>query len=214
MKSGIELKANQTIVFIGDSITDTGRGLPAYQPFGFGYVHFVANTLLAKYPQYNLNIVNTGTSGNTVRNLKPRWKRDCLDHKPGILSVLIGVNDLWRRHVEPERLCEGVCPDEYEATYRELLLEAKERCRPQFVLMEPFMFCSDEGNRMFMGLGEYIEIVGRLAEEFDAVLVPLQSRVNEALKKVPAERWAEDMVHPYVWAHAWISQRWLEVAEL
>jgi len=61
----IDLKPNQTIVFIGDSITDMDRKLPVYKPLGFGYVNFVGNLLLAKYPQLNLNIVNTGISGNT-----------------------------------------------------------------------------------------------------------------------------------------------------
>ena len=94
MRTKIELKPNQTIVFIGDSITDADRLEPAYQPFGYGYVNFVANNLLAKYPELNLNIVNTGVNADTVRKLEARWERDCINHKPDILSVLIGINDI------------------------------------------------------------------------------------------------------------------------
>lgn len=211
MQSKIDLKPNQTIVFIGDSITDASRCEPAYKPFGLGYVHFAANMLMARYPELNLNIINTGISGNTVRDLKARWEKDCIRHKPNVLSILIGVNDLWRQYGEPEILPEAVYPDEYQVTYRQLLSQARQKCNCRFVIMEPFMFCSDFNNKMLKGLRNYIEIVHKLAEDFDAVLVPLQSRIDKTINQVPPERWSDDMVHPYVWAHTWIAQRWLEV---
>lgn len=214
MTEQIELKAGETLVFTGDSITDTGRGLPAYEPFGFGYVNFVANNLLAKYPTYDLNIVNTGVSGNTIRQLKPRWKMHCLDHKPGIVTVLIGINDLVRQHQGAERLCEAVCPDEYEQTYRELLSQLVAECGSQLVLMEPFLFCEDGDDPVLKELGAYVEVVGKLAEDFDAVLVRLESLILEGMKRVSASRWSEDTIHPKVWVHAWISQRWFEATGL
>ena len=72
MGTKITLKANTTIVFTGDSITDAGRKQRAYKPMGLGYVHFVVNWLCAKYPQLKLNIINTGIGGNTIRDLKDR----------------------------------------------------------------------------------------------------------------------------------------------
>lgn len=210
MQSKIDLRAKQTIVFIGDSITDAGRFELAYRPLGLGYVHFAANFLMARYPQLNLNIINTGISGDTVRDLKARWKSDCIRHKPDILSVLIGVNDLWRQYGEPEIIPDAVYPDEYEKTYRQLLSQAKQKCHTQLILMEPFMFCSDSKNQMFKGLQKYIKIVHKLADEFDAVLVPLQNFIDKQIEKVPPERWSQDFVHPYVWAHAWIAQRWID----
>jgi lysophospholipase L1-like esterase len=210
----IDLRPGQTIVFIGDSITDMGRSQPAYRPLGFGYVHFVGNLLLAKYPQLNLNIVNSGISGNTVRDLKNRWEEDCLEYKPDILSVLIGINDLWRRYEEPEKMPAAVYPDEYELTYRQLLSQVKQKCNSQLVLIEPFMFCDDLENKIFQDLWTYIRIVHHLAKEFDAVLVPLQSWIDEQIKQIPPEKWSHDSVHPYIWAHAWIAQRWLEATGL
>ncbi|MBN2019032.1 MAG: hypothetical protein JW749_02270 [Sedimentisphaerales bacterium] len=97
MQNKIELKPDQTILFIGDSITDADRSRQCYKPFGFGYVHFIAKFLLAGYPTYNLNIVNRSISGNNTSDLKKRLSRDCLNHKADILSVLIGVNDVWRQ---------------------------------------------------------------------------------------------------------------------
>ena len=214
MKSKIELKPNQTIVFIGDSITDAERMSAAYKPFGAGYVHFTANALLAKYPQLNLNIINSGVSGNTVRNMRDRWEKDCIDLKPDILSVMIGVNDLWRQYGSPADLPAAVYVDEYEATYRQLLLEAKQKTHCKMILMEPYMFCDDPCNAMFMQLRVYIAIVHKLVEEFDAVLVPVQKYVDKIIGKVESKRWSEDMIHPYMWAHCWISQRWLEATSL
>jgi len=189
-------------------------------PIKYGTIQFalrfgtVGNLLLAKYPHLNLNIINTGISGNTVRDLKKRWEKDCLEYKPEILSVLIGINDLWRQYAEPEKIPAAVYPDEYELTYRQLLSQVKEEFNSRLVLIEPFMFCDDEKNKIFQDLRTYIRIVHNLAKEFDAVLVQLQSRIDEQIKQVPPEKWSQDSVHPYVWAHAWIAQKWLEATGL
>ncbi len=208
MKDKIEIKPNDTIVFIGDSITDAGRFESVHKPYGYGYVHFAANQLLAKYPDYNIKIVNTGISGNTIRDLKSRWKKDCLDYNPDTVSILIGINDVWRKYTE--RLDEAVFLKEYSLIYEQLLSELKEKNISQIVLIEPFMFCNDTDNPMFAALRDYIDVVHSLANKFNAVLVPLQKSINETIHRVPAQNWSEDMVHPYVWAHCWISQRWLE----
>ena len=212
MKDKIELKANDTIVFIGNSITDAGRLLRQYKSYGYGYVHFVANQLLAKYPDFNIDIVNTGISGNTIRDLKSRWEKDCIKYNPDIISILIGINDIWRFHTN--RLNEAVLLDEYELTYRQLLTRAREKSDCQLVLMEPFMFCDDTDNPIYRDLQNYIASVRELAEQFDAVLVPLQKSINEIIKRVPPGKWSDDMVHPYIWAHCWIAQRWLETTGL
>ena len=76
------------------------------------------------------------------------------------------------------------------------------------------MFCNNPQEPMFEGLRTYIRTVQELAQEFDGVLVPLQSKIDEQIKQVPPEKWSADWVHPYVWAHAWIAQRWLEATGL
>jgi lysophospholipase L1-like esterase len=212
MQPKIELKQNWSIVFIGDSITDAGRLEAAYRPFGYGYVHFVAYRLLTKYPEYNINVINTGISGNTILDLKSRWEKDCLNYKPDILSVLIGINDVFRQYTG--RPDEAVLLDEYQLTYERLLLLVKEKYNCRLILMEPFMFCNDKANPAFKVLQQYIHAVRVLAEKFDAVLVPLQELIDKKIKKIPPEKFSNDMVHPYVWAHAWIAQQWLEATKL
>jgi lysophospholipase L1-like esterase len=210
----IRLKPNDTLIFIGDSITDAERHRRAYRPLGFGYVHFVGNSLVARHPQLGLNPVNTGISGDTVLDLQRRWQRDCLAHDPNVLSVLVGINDVWRRTMEPTRGADAADPDRFEVTYDQLLSRVRDQNHCQLVLMEPFLFCHDRQNPVYRALLPYIEIVRRLAAKHSAVLVPLQRRVDELIAEVPPESWSDDMVHPHLWAHAWIAQCWLEATGL
>ena len=212
MQTKIEVKPNSSIVFIGDSITDADRYEPAYKPYGYCYVHFVAYRLLAKYPEYNLSIINTGISGDTIRDLDYRWEKDCLNHKPDVLSILIGINDVFRQY--SDRQYEAVLLDEYQLTYKRLLSLVKEKYNCQLILMEPFIFCDDKANPAYKALLQYIDAVRALAEEFNAVLVPLQELIEDKIAKVSPEKFSDDMVHPYVWAHAWIAQQWFDATKL
>ncbi len=214
MHQPIRLESNDTIVFIGDSITAAERHRPAYRPLGFGYVHFAGNFLLARYPALNLRIVNTGISGDTVIDLKNRWQTDCIAHRPNILSVLIGINDVWQRTMEPDLAPNAAGPDKYEVTYDQLLAQAREQCGCRLVLMEPFLFCRDRGNELYRALTPYVEAVHRLAAKHEAVLVPLQREIDRQILEIAPEKWSEDTVHPYLWAHAWIAQQWLKAAGL
>ena len=211
MHKRIEFKPNQTLLFIGDSITDCQRREFPFAPLGCGYVHFAANFLLAKLPHLNLNIENRGIGGNNTRDLKSRWKIDCINLKPDIVSVMIGINDLWRKYGEtPETRQRHVPPAEYETNLRQMMTHLREACGPQLILMEPFMFCDDPANPMLADLPAYIAIVRKIAGECGALLVPLHTNYMNLKDKRPAAQWADDTVHPYPWAHAWIAKQWLD----
>jgi acyl-CoA thioesterase-1 len=167
---------------------------------------------LAKYPQLDLSLVNTGVSGDTIADMEKRWEQDCLTHRLDILSVLVGINDLWRSVIEPHR--RAAAPKQYEVTYDQLLSQAKEQCHCQIVLMEPFLFTDDLYEPLLGVLQPYLATVHALATKRDAVLLPLQQRLNEQIVRVPPARWSQDSAHPYLWAHAWIAQRWLEATGL
>lgn len=208
--AAIEFKANQKILFIGDSITDAGRREAAYAPLGNGYVYFAANFLTAKYPELNLTIENRGISGDTTREMRARWQQDCIDLRPDVLSVMIGINDLWR-NFKPikEAHKTPVAAEEYEPNLRRMLSEAVEQCGSRLILMEPFYFCRDPNDPMYRDLPAYLDIVRSLAAEYNAVLVPLQQAYEKIKDRVPESKWADDRVHPYPWAHAWIARNWL-----
>lgn len=214
MLPAIQLKANDTILFIGDSITSADRHRQAYAPLGFGYVHFAGNLLMARRPGLYLRIVNTGISGDTVLDLKQRWQKDCLAHRPNVLSVLAGINDVWQLTTEPGSAQTASTPDQYELTFDQLLAHAKENCDCRLVLMEPFLFACDPHNEVLQALRPYVEIIRRLASRHGAVLVPLQTRIDRLIREIPPEKWSADTVHPYPWAHAWIAQQWFEATGL
>lgn len=210
MTENIAFESGRLILFIGDSITDAQRRETPYAPLGQGYVHFTANLLAARYPRLNLTFENRGISGDTTRALKKRWQQDCLQLNPGVVSIMIGINDLWRRFAEaPEMQQAHVPPDEYRANLHWMLSQVKEHGCSRIILMEPFYFCANPTDPMYLELDRYLRVVRELAGEFDALLVPIQ-QAYEALKNdVPEERWSRDRVHPYTWAHAWIARQWL-----
>jgi lysophospholipase L1-like esterase len=214
MQTGLSSRSGETRVFIGDSITDAERHRRAYSPFGFGYVHFVAYTLMATHPELNISIVNTGVSGDTILDLEARWSRDALAHAPNVLSVLVGINDVWRLTMEAEHGVNASAPRAYELTYEQLLSEVKDCCGSQLVLMEPFVFCRDRQDPVFQALQPYLEAVRRLAGKHNATLVPLQQKIDQWIQRVAPQQWSDDTVHPHIWAHAWIAQRWLEATGL
>jgi lysophospholipase L1-like esterase len=213
MVSKIELKTNQTILFTGDSITDCNRFM-LFRPLGNGYVSFIGKKLKEAYPELNHKIINTGISGNTTRDLVSRWQKDCIDHQADVLSILIGINDLWRQYGTELDMTMAVYPEEYGYNYRRMLTEVKERCNCQIILVEPFMFTNNTDNEMFTRLRDYTNIVQNLADEFDTALLGLQRMINETLVEVAEEKFSEDLVHPSPWAHEWIAQRWLEAVNI
>jgi len=90
------LLPNDHILFQGDSITDIGRS-GGEKPLGNGYVAMLAGMLQARNAELKATITNRGISGNRTQELLDRWQVDCLDLKPTVLSIKIGVNDLWRK---------------------------------------------------------------------------------------------------------------------
>ncbi|OHB65148.1 MAG: hypothetical protein A2Y76_12265 [Planctomycetes bacterium RBG_13_60_9] len=80
--------------------------------------------------------------------------------------------------------------------------------------MEPFLFCRDRQDEVFKFLAAYVEVTRRLAARHEAVLVSLQSQIDLLIGDIAPEKWSADMVHPYLWVHAWIAQKWLDATGL
>jgi lysophospholipase L1-like esterase len=166
-------KPKERIVFIGDSITDKGRKKDALK-LGNGYVRMLHDYLSVELPDHSLKIINEGVSGNRVIDLEKRWRMDVLDHQPQWISISIGINDVWRQLDSPD--ADQVYPERFEAVYRKLLEQTRELPNCRLILMQPTVikeYVDSTGNSL---LKPYVDIVNRLAEEYDAVLV----RTHEA----------------------------------
>lgn len=199
-------KPHQTIVFIGDSITDAERTGSA-APYGDGYVHLVDLLLGAHHAELELRVLNRGISGDTVRHLAARWERDVLRQRPHWLSIMVGINDVWRAWSDDPR--EAVPLGEYDATLRDMLAQARAH-GAQLIVMTPFLIEPDRHDVMRRRTDLYAAAVRRIAADTGAVLVDTQAAFDAALERHPADHWSGDRVHPSVAGHALLARTWLE----
>jgi len=207
MTNKFPFKQDQKVVFIGDSITDCDRRGAANAPYGNGYVSMIRNLLLARYPGLNLTIENRGIGGDTIRNLKARWETDVMRLKPDVLSIKIGINDVWR--FVGGQMAEHVPLTEYETTYRELLSETRKKLSPRIILVDPYVIETNRKDVFREMMDRYIACVHRLADEFGAISVQTQAAFDTVLKEQPASFWACDRVHPYAHGHMVIARAFL-----
>ena len=208
------IQKESIILFQGDSITDAGRdkrregNVNDKNALGRGYVYSITTQLLADRAGDGLQIYNRGISGNKVFQLADRWDKDCLDLKPDILSILIGVNDIWH---SLNGNYEGTV-DKYEKDYRALLERTrKELPNVQLVICEPFVLrCGAVNDKWFPEFDKYRAVSRKMSKEFNALFVPFQSMFDDALKQVSPSYWAGDGVHPSMAGAYLMAQEWLK----
>jgi len=198
---------NDVILFQGDSITDWGRNHEDASSLGVGYAMMVAARLGYLYPEKNLTFINRGIGGNRIVDLQGRWDKDCLDLKPTWVSIYIGINDTWRRFDSGEE----TTPEQFEASYRDLIKRTQKSLDAKLVLIEPFVLPVPEDRRTWrQDLDPKIHIVRELAREYGAPLVPLDGLFAAASVKAKPAYWAYDGVHPTPAGHALIADAWLK----
>jgi lysophospholipase L1-like esterase len=202
----MKLHSGDTLLFIGDSITDCGREYPVGEGegLGCGYVQFFRNILLANYPELKVRILNTGIGGNQVTDLEARWQQDVIDLEPDRLAVMIGVNDVW------VQFGNGSPPPDagtalFESTYRKLI----ERVRPALkglVIITPFFLETNRDEPMRAMIDKYIAVCRKLADEYDAVFADVQATFDRYMEHNHSYVPALDRVHPYPVGHFIIAR--------
>ncbi len=212
----VALKANDVILFQGDSITDAGRDRKSEKnpnqarTMGFGYPLHIGSELLRDHPKLNLKIYNRGNSGNKVPDLDGRWQADCLDLKPAVLSILIGVNDIW--HKLGGRYDGTV--QSYHDGFAALLAKTKQALPDtRIVICEPFVLrCGAINDKWFPEFDERRAAAKAVAEAAGTLWVPFQSMFDGAVAAgTEPNHWAGDGVHPSMAGHALMSQAWRKV---
>jgi lysophospholipase L1-like esterase len=190
------LDPRRTIVFAGDSVTDCGRREDP-ERLGDGYVRNLFDDLGPQRPR----IVNVGISGNRAVDLEARWQTDVLAQEADLVSVLIGINDTWRRYDKND----PTSTEDFETSYRALL----EPLQAKLVLVEPFLLAvKDEQLTWREDLDPKIEVVRRLAAEYDAILVPADVEFTRQAALVGATTLADDGVHPTAAGHRLLADLW------
>ncbi|WP_345763085.1 SGNH/GDSL hydrolase family protein [Diaminobutyricibacter sp. McL0608] len=200
----IPLPTNGTVLFTGDSITDCHRLETDVPRLGDGYVRDIAAELSVRLP--GIRVLNTGISGNRVPDLEQRWDADCLALRPDVLTILIGINDTWRRYDSDD----PTSVDVFEAGYRRLLTRVRDELGCTVALMEPFLTpISKDQDRWREDLDPKIDAVRRLAQQFETVLLPTDRVMNEAAERLGAAAVAYDGVHPTPLGHRALADTWL-----
>jgi acyl-CoA thioesterase-1 len=195
-----------TVLFIGDSVTDCGRRDDPDRNLGHGYVRLIDEAFLAGGTP--ATVVNRGIGGDRVRDLAARWEKDALAVAPTLTSVMIGVNDMWRRYDEND----PTTAERFEADYRDILSRLPGRDEMALVLMEPFLVPVTPAKQKWRDdLDPKIAVVRALADEFGAVLVPTDEYLNGL--DLPAAEIAADGVHPTELGHQLIARLWLDTIE-
>jgi lysophospholipase L1-like esterase len=211
----VKLQKNDKLVMIGDSITDAGRAQPIgeglFGALGTGYVAQVDALLGVCYPHLGVRIVNVGTSGNRVRDLKPRWQRDVLDLKADWVSCMIGTNDVWRQFDSPKQTEIHVPLDEYRETLDELVVQTLSGDTPLkgLILMTPFYIEPNKRDAMRATMDRYGAAVKKIAAKRGVVFVDTQAAFDEMLKHYYAATLAWDRVHPTQTGHMVIARAFL-----
>ncbi|BAV05171.1 Lysophospholipase L1 [Filimonas lacunae] len=213
----ISIQKNDVILFQGDSITDAGRKKDDKEAnssvaLGRGYAVAATAQLLLQHAGDNLSIYNRGISGNKVYQLAERWDADCLDIKPRVVSILVGVNDYWHTLVNGYK---GTV-DTYRNDYDALLKRTREKLpNVELIIGEPFAVNNVKAvtDAWFPAFNDYRQVAADLAKAYDAVFIPYQTVFNKALEKAPGSYWTADGVHPSLAGAQLMSQAWLEAVK-
>jgi acyl-CoA thioesterase-1 len=193
------LQEGQKMIFIGDSITDCGRKDDP-EHIGGGYVRIVRDYLSIVRPEISLQVVNQGISGETILDLKARWKEDVIELKPDWLTISIGINDEWK----------NVSCDDFRDTYRELLNETKSKTGSSLIVMETTILSEDSNDGKNERLLPYNQIIREVAAEFEAILVPQYQSFTAYLREQRGKTLTVDQVHMNSTGNLFMAVNWLK----
>lgn len=209
----MKIAPQSKLVFIGDSITDCERARPVgeglFGAVGKSYVGLLEGFLGAIHPAHALRLVNMGTSGHTVVDLKARWQTDVLDLKPDWVSIMIGVNDVWRQFDLPRQTEIHVSPEVYETTLGKLAAATRPKVRG-LVMMSPFYIEPNRADAMRARMDQYGAIMKKIASKHDALFIDTQAAFDEVLQHMHPNAIAWDRVHPNIIGHAIIARAFLK----
>jgi lysophospholipase L1-like esterase len=187
------------IVFAGDSVTEmrsqnpVGEGL--FDALGFGYVRMVENLLMSVYPEYNIRVTNSGVGGNTSLDLLNRWERDVLNLNPDWVSIMVGINDVWRQFDTPAIPERAVSPVQYEQNVENMIQSLKGRVKGIF-LMTPYYMEPNPADTMRARMDEYGAVCKRLAEKHGCMFIDTQAMFDRYFAHQHSTFIAWDRVHP------------------
>ena len=211
------LKPGSTVLFQGDSITDCGRNRETSNEkpgneLGQGYPAKIAAIWEILFPGSGVRFLNRGISGNRSSDLLERYEKDFRALNPDLISILIGINDTWRRYDRND----PTAADLFENRYRTLLGSIR-RDMPKtiIVIMEPFLLGSIPERKIWReDLDPKIQAVRGLAMEYADFFIPMDGIFARcAVEGIREADMAADGVHPTPLGHGIIASEWIRALE-
>ncbi len=215
-KRKLRLQPGDRILFTGDSITDGARERELFRSanvaraLGSGYATLTAARLMSRYPLLDLKMFNTGINGDTIDKLLARWEAECLQLKPTVLSILVGVNDFNIAHTATGK---GDA-EKYESQYRELLQKTVVKLPGvKLVIGEPYAVkgAREKIDAWYPSFNEYRSVARRIADEFNAVFIPYQSIYEKKASTLPVNYLSTDGIHPSLAGVQLMSDAWCDI---
>jgi lysophospholipase L1-like esterase len=193
------LKDGDRVVFYGDSITEQRL-----------YTSYVEHYVLTRYPERRVSFVNTGWGGDKVtgNDCAPcsgvgglaRLKRDVIDHRPTVVTLLFGMNDGDYEEFNPATL--KVYVDGLSA----IIHQIKAQTRARIYVLTPTVY---DGTRHTLWshtdrynevLDRYSEAAKELAAREGLTVVDLHTATTDALRRAKTidanYTFLPDGVHP------------------
>ena len=196
------------ILFQGDSITDAGRDRRNYHNMGNGYPKYASALIAEAFPDVDIEFINFGISGNRTCQLFDRLYKDGIEFQPDIISILIGVNDIWHRG-GADRI--ETTDEQIECNYRAILNRLRAQTNAKIMLLSPYLLDTDNKEWIREGLKTVLPIIRKLAKEYADVYVPLDELFEEALKTQPEPQvYSADGVHPNANGAEFIGKHYFE----
>ena len=201
------------ILFQGDSITDAGRARNNNDYLGEGYPSLIKSTLNYEEPG-KYEFINRGVSGDQVVNLYARIKADIINLEPDVMSILIGVNDVWR-DFNFDYKPNGIDAGKYFKIYSMLIDEVLEALpNIKIMIMGPFTLKGTGNEAYYTDFRKEVikraEKAKAIAEKYGFPFIELQDKFDEASKLAPNTNWLKDGVHPAEAGHELIKREWIK----
>lgn len=195
------LDRKSKILFEGDSVTDHKRDRENLYSLS-AYTKIIAE----KFQKSEVECFNRAVGGDRTINVLERVAREFDEFHPDLFSLLIGVNDTWRRYDNNDPTSGAV----FEKNLRNIL-ETARRDKAKIVILEPFLLPTDPLKMVMReDLDEKIDITRKLAREYADEFIPLDGLFAELTLKIKPELLSEDGVHPTDLAYEYIAKWWLE----
>jgi acyl-CoA thioesterase I len=169
------------IVMMGDSITEGGQS-----PHGF--ITVLDQTLKSTYPDHKIELVNVGVSGQKAPDMHKRFKRDVLDKHPDIVTISVGVNDVWHDFKTPDWSARDASGNSGRGVKLELHLKELEAMVTEaksagikVVMLSPTVVYEDLNCNENKRMTQYVEAQRNLAQKNQVPFVNLYKSFRTAI---------------------------------